>query len=289
MRKIAFILSITAATTQVYAQETKDYMKSERYARGLEKLMEIDGEAGEKVVKSFDDLSPELGQFIIEFAFGDVYSANKMDVKLQEIAVVSALIAQGLLPQLKVHLYAALHVGNTVNEIKGVILQMASYVGYPKVINAMNAFREVLAERKAKGIIDLEGRTATVDTRAREVKGAEALSRINAQQAEDLLSNTANLWPQLSRLIIDHAYGDLYSNDVLPPKTRQIATIAALAALGTAEPQLRFHIQAGFNVGVTVDEMNSIILLMVVYAGFPAAINHLNIFNQLVAERSALK
>jgi 4-carboxymuconolactone decarboxylase len=55
--------------------------QSDRYKRGWEKLKEIDGEAGEKVFNSLKDISPDLGKFIIEYAFGDIYTREGLDLK----------------------------------------------------------------------------------------------------------------------------------------------------------------------------------------------------------------
>ena len=52
-----------------------------------------------------------------------------------------------------------------------------------------------------------------------------------------------------------------------------MATIAALTAMGTATPQLKFHIKAALNIGVSQVEIREIMILMSVYCGFPAAIN----------------
>src|SRR4051812_5419432 len=114
--------------------------KSDRYERGWKKLEEIDGEAGEKVVHGLKDISPDLASFIIEYAFGDIYSRDGLSLKLKEIAVVAALTAMGTAqPQLKVHLHGALNTGNTISEVKEVILQMSGYSGFPNCINAMAA------------------------------------------------------------------------------------------------------------------------------------------------------
>lgn len=141
----------------MYAQSEN----SEKYNRGWNKLKEIDGEAGEQVVNGLKDISPELSQFIIEYSFGEVYSLKTLDNKSKEIVAVSSLIAQGAIPQLKVHLNGALNTGSSINEIKEVILQMSVYCGFPKCINAMNALREVLNERIAKGTTDTEGKTVS--------------------------------------------------------------------------------------------------------------------------------
>ena len=77
----------------------------------------------------------------------------------------------------------------------------------------------------------------------------------------------------MAKYSIEYGYGDIYSRPGLDLKSRQIATMAALAALGTAPAQLRFHINAGLNVGLAEQETIEVMILMSVYAGFPAALN----------------
>ncbi len=127
-------------------------MIEDRYKRGWEKLKEIDGEAGERVIESLKDIAPDLARYVIEFPFGDVYSRPGLDLKSREIATVSALTALGnAIPQLKVHIHAALNVGCTRHEVVEIIIQMAVYAGFPAALNAMFAAKEVFAERDAKG------------------------------------------------------------------------------------------------------------------------------------------
>lgn len=69
--------------------------KMDRYEKGLENLKKIDGEAGEKIIESLQDISPELAKFIIEFPFGDIYDRPGLTLKEREIATISALTALG--------------------------------------------------------------------------------------------------------------------------------------------------------------------------------------------------
>ena len=71
------------------------------------------------------------------------------------------------------------------------------------------------------------------------------------------------------------------------PSTRatQSATIAALAAMGNAAPQLKVHIEAGLNVGLSRAEITEILMQMAVYAGFPAALNGLFAAKEVFAAR----
>lgn len=118
-----------------------------RYERGLAKLREIDGEAGDRVLESLDGIAPDFARYLIEFPFGDIYSRPGLDLKSREIAVVAALTALGhAAPQLKVHIQGALNVGVTRTEVVETIMQMAVYAGFPAALNGLFAAREVFAE-----------------------------------------------------------------------------------------------------------------------------------------------
>jgi len=124
----------------------------DRYQRGWEKLREIDGEAGERVVASLQDIAPDFGRYLIEFPFGDIYSRPGLDLKSREIAVVAALTALGnAAPQLKVHIHGALNVGCSRQEVVEVIMQMAVYAGFPAALNGLFAAKEVFKERDESG------------------------------------------------------------------------------------------------------------------------------------------
>lgn len=121
-----------------------------RYERGWAKLREIDGEAGEQVVQSLQEIAPDFACYLIEFPFGDIYSRPGLDLKSREIAVVAALTALGnAAPQLKVHIQGALNVGVSRDEIVETIMQMAVYAGFPAALNGLAAAKEVFARQNA--------------------------------------------------------------------------------------------------------------------------------------------
>jgi 4-carboxymuconolactone decarboxylase len=119
-------------------------MKSERYNKGWEKLKEVDGSAGEKVIESLKDIAPEFADLLIEFPFGDIYSRDKLDLKSREIATIAALTVMGnATEQLKVHIHAGLNVGCTKEEIVEIIIQMSVYGGFPCALNGLFAMKEI--------------------------------------------------------------------------------------------------------------------------------------------------
>lgn len=129
--------------------EVQNSTESVRYSRGLEKLREIDGKAGERVIEALADIAPDFAKLLIEFPFGDIYSRPQLDLKSREIGVVAALTALGnATPQLKVHIHGALNVGCTRDEVVEIIMQMAVYAGFPAALNGLFAAKEVFAERE---------------------------------------------------------------------------------------------------------------------------------------------
>ncbi len=123
----------------------------DRYERGWQRLKEVDGQAGEQVIESLKEVAPDLGRYIIEFPFGDIYTRPGLDLKSRQIATVAALTALGnAQPQLKVHIHAALNVGCTREEVIEVIMQMAVYAGFPAALNGMFVAKEVFTEQDAE-------------------------------------------------------------------------------------------------------------------------------------------
>ncbi|MGZ3181395.1 MAG: carboxymuconolactone decarboxylase family protein [Telluria sp.] len=119
-----------------------------RYQRGWERLKEVDGSAGERVVAALADICPDLGRYIIEFGFGDVYSRPGLSLRERELVTIGALAALGnAAPQLKVHVAAALHVGLTQEEILEALIQVSLYAGFPAALNGVFAAQDVFAER----------------------------------------------------------------------------------------------------------------------------------------------
>lgn len=103
--------------------------------------------------------------------------------------------------------------------------------------------------------------------------GKNNLEKINDNGFKRLKESLDDVAPDLVRFVMEFPYGDIYSRPGLDLKSREIATVAALTALGNAQPQLQSHIEGALNVGCTREEIIEVIIQMAVYAGFPAAIN----------------
>lgn len=123
-------------------------MSNERYERGWENLMRIDGEGGRRVIESLQEIAPDLGRYVIEFAFGDIYARPGLDAKQRQLATIASLTTLGgCEAQLNVHINAGLNVGLTPGEVVEAIMHCAPYTGFPRVLNAIFVAKKVFEER----------------------------------------------------------------------------------------------------------------------------------------------
>ena len=103
--------------------------------------------------------------------------------------------------------------------------------------------------------------------------GMEMLKKVDGHVGETVVAPLG----ELGHILVE-MFGDIYGREGLSLREREIATIAMLTVLGR-EPQLKVHIEAGSNVGLTRQEMEEVIIQTVLYAGFPTAINGMNLLN----------
>lgn len=111
--------------------------------------------------------------------------------------------------------------------------------------------------------------------------GLAMLKLIDGSAGEKVVESLQDIAPDFATYLIEFPFGDIYSRPGLDLKSREIAVVAALTALGTAQPQLKVHLAAALNVGCSREEITEIIMMMAVYAGFPAALNGLAVAKEV--------
>lgn len=116
-------------------------------------------------------------------------------------------------------------------------------------------------------------------------RGKGILSKINPEGLERINENLKDIAPDLARFVIEFPYGDVYSRPGLDLRTRELATVSALTALGNCPIQLKSHIHGALNAGCTRQEIVEVIIQMAVYAGFPAALNGMYAAREVFKER----
>ena len=129
--------------------------RSQQYERGWDRLMEVDSEGGERVIENLQDVAPDLGRYVVEFAFGEIYQRPELNLRQRQLVTISTLTTLGgVEPQLEVHVNAGLNVGLSAREVVEAILHCIPYVGFPRVLNAIFVAKRVFEERGVSPLDD---------------------------------------------------------------------------------------------------------------------------------------
>jgi 4-carboxymuconolactone decarboxylase len=119
--------------------------------------------------------------------------------------------------------------------------------------------------------------------------GLKKLTEIDGEAGRKVIDSLQSICPDLAKFTIEFPFGDIYQRPQLDLKSRELATVAALTALGHCAPQLNVHINGALNVGCQPDEIVEVILQMAVYAGFPTALNGMFVAKDIFIERGLIK
>lgn len=186
-----------------------------------------------------------------------------LDKKQQKIVAIASNTAIGNLETLRTELVAGLASGLTVNEIKEVLVQMYAYAGFPRSLQGINTFMSVLDDRKSKGINDPEGTEASpiTDTRDKYTRGREILETLTQTDQKNIAGANA-FAPAIDVFLKEHLFADIFERDVLTYQQRELATIAALAAMQGVEPMLQSHMNMGLNVGLTQSQLQQLVSII---------------------------
>ena len=131
-------------------------MVSERYRKGLAEMRKHLGmpEADQYLAK-INEVSAEFAKVNVEFPFGELYPRDVLDDKTRELCAVTALTVLGhALPELRLHVKAALNCGASREEIVEVITQMIAYCGFPAATNALLTVKESFEQMDAESLSD---------------------------------------------------------------------------------------------------------------------------------------
>ena len=121
---------------------------SDRYRRGLDVAGHLATEKLDQFLSSgVAEVAPDFARMTIEFAFGDLYSREALDLRSRELVAIAALAARGnAAPQLRSHVRAATSVGITRAEVIEVLMQIALYAGFPAALNALTDCHDLLTD-----------------------------------------------------------------------------------------------------------------------------------------------
>ena len=195
-----------------------------------------------------------------------------MTNKNKRIVEISIFTAIGNLKELEKSVNLGLDNELTVNEIKEIMVQLYAYCGFPRSLNALGVLSNTVDERKASGKVTEVGRESTPIPSDRNslVYGTQVQTKIVGMEVKGGIYDFA---PMADRYLKALLFGDIFGQDILDYRTRELVTVAALASMDGVNPQLQAHIGISKNVGVTDDELNGTIEVLKDKLGFEKANN----------------
>ena len=163
------------------------------------------------------------------FIFGTLNIAkgeSEMTEKQKSIVEISAFTANGNLEGLKESINLGLDSGLTVNEVKEIMVQLYAYCGFPRSLNALGVLSNTVDERKASGKATEVGRESTPIPSDRNslVYGTQVQTEIVGMEVKGGIYEFA---PMADRYLKAHLFGDIFGQDILDYRTRELVTVAA--------------------------------------------------------------
>jgi 4-carboxymuconolactone decarboxylase len=214
-------------------------------------------------------------------------TSSALSVKQRRLVAIATFATNGDLPKLATALSEGLEARWTINEIKEVLVQLYAYAGFPRSLNAIITFMDVLDQRRSRGISDEIGREPSpmpADKTSIQV-GTDVLIRLHALPTGRHLTFA----PAIDAFLKGHLFGDIISRDNLDIQSREIATISALATLDRVDPQLASHFNVGMNVGLTESQLRSLVAVVGEKLGTQHGEHAAKVLDEALTKRAAPK
>lgn len=191
---------------------------------------------------------------LICMTISSIASAQALDSKEKSVTLIAAFTARGDMENLDATFDSGLDAGLTVNEIKEILVQMYSYCGFPRSLNALNRFMAKTEQRTAAGKQDDVGQEASP------ISADTDMSLLGEEVRTSLVGSpvTGKVYefcPVIDEYLRSHLFGDIFARDNLSHKYRELATVGALAGMNL-EGQLRSHLGICRNLGYSQSQLN---------------------------------
>jgi 4-carboxymuconolactone decarboxylase len=272
---------------------TCSFMSVAGQVKDSKKKMDTTMNRTERAAKKYKELflqditesktDPELMTILQRMIFGEVFYIGNLDDRTRELITITVLTTNQTLPQLQAHTNSALNIGVTPIEIREVIYQCAPFIGYPKVLNAVETLNKVFESRGIKLPLEKKG---TVKEDERFDKGKEKQAPLYGDSMKkymnDLPSEFADAIPAL---LTESCFGDFYTREGLDIKTRELIIFCALATLGSTERQMASHAVGNLKVGNDKETLYAAMVQLYPYTGFPRVSNAIAIIKDAKIEK----
>jgi len=262
-----------------------------RRERALDVLSTIGGsQEGGRFLADFFDSQGALGSFVLHTGVGEIWARPGLSRRDRTLVVISFLTALGREMELRQHVSAGLNHGLTRDEIDEIMVQICAYAGAPFALAGAGVAARVFAERDGTEQRETPPPSAEQkDDAQRRADGLDVLRTLLAQPDLDTEATQAAILEQqgdMGVLVMDFAFGDVWSRPQLSRRDRSLVVISVLTALTQAH-ELEIHLGGALNHGVTRAEIDEVMIMMVLYGGFPRAIDGMLLAKKVFAARDA--
>ncbi len=262
-------------------------MPATRRAQGIDVMgmLTDDANGAPRAEAIIGELGP-LGSYVVDHVFGSVWSRPGLARRDRSLIVVAMLVALGgQFRQLAVHTKGALNNGMTADEIREIAIHLCGYAGFPRAIEAMRVINKTIKDEMgddAPPMIEAEQK----EDAQRRADGIEIFDRLTKSpggpDVDERVDALEDGLGALGHAAIYWGFGELWTRPQLSQRDRSMLILSVLAATGRTE-QLQFHVPGALNNGISAAEMEEIVLMVSVYAGFPVAASAIRVVRELTA------
>lgn len=224
---------------------------------------------------------PELMEILRRFIFGEVFATGDLDDRTRELITVVVLATNQTLPQLTAHAHAALNVGVSPVELREALYLCAPFLGFPRTLTALGCVNEVFRARGVTLPLPDQGATSEDDRHARGLAIQDPL--YGDEIATALAALPDGLGDELSRMLTEVCFGDLYTRSGMDTRTRELLVLCLLAALGDTHAQVVAHSRGNLRAGNDHATQIAALIHCFPYTGFPRTINAIRAVQKAVS------
>jgi 4-carboxymuconolactone decarboxylase len=264
---------------------------SERHATALDVMATmLAREDTDRVSSAMVARSGALGSFAHNVVMGDLWCRPQLSRRDRSLIVIAFLATQGAKEELDVHVKVGLNHGLTRVEIAEIIIQVAAYGGFPMAMAASRV---------------MEAAFNSLDGTTRQPKGSPAANKDDATRRADAHEVLVTLsggrvadTPEAAReaivarlggvgeLAYDWAFGEVWSRTELSRRDRSLVVLAILGLLGMHD-EFAVHVPGALRHGCTPEEVEEVMVQLVVYGGFPRAVEGMKAVRKALEKASA--
>ena len=225
------------------------------------------------------DYDVDFTKIINHFLDKDIANFGTMDNKTRSIVTLVCITAIQTLKSMRNKTREALNLGVTAVEIKEALYQAAPYIGFSRVLEALDEVNDELISLGMNPVVESQ---STVNENTRFDKGLALQQQIFGEDnINNMRASASDETKHIQDYLSANCFGDYYTRKTLDLKIRELITFVAICSIGGCEPQVKAHTMANISVGNNKQTLIEAITQCTSYIGYPRTLNALNCINEI--------